>query len=675
MKHTVKYFLLVATFLFCSGTYAIEKDIDSLRPDSYQPMSKEDVEHIYSQLAEQYEPIRNDLVAWVKNQSAQAGVNVELGVDMKYLWQSYQTCRSFYSKWLAGYGRVWVYDAALGLYSVLAEKDYYRAQLAVDNFMELIRAEKEKGYRGLLHFSYNTRKDQFIDPREPQGATQWVLKAIYTYMLETGDLRYFSELTGYVRSDILPLQIVDPSHPAFGLLRQGYMHPKGLRQGGYDIYNDVDKINIVSHGVNMEHNADFIDFLRLITLVIDKYSDNIKGENSALKQFRNELQIRHALCMQGAKRIRRNKYWPTAFDPAGEANWSKAIDHYSWLAHTFMGVKESDDITWESINILHDEFTTTIHSLHVLDRREEVEKSLSKPAKGIFFFTSDFIDSFVDMPPSDRFKLEEMVQPEATAGAIIMMLDFALKTDDPRRRTYTVNYLKELLEGLAEIHRAYKETVGYTGGGMPYSTEIIKDFFSPDPSSAAVITYQMALDKLKTGYSHFLGTPLPEGFENALIEKIDLNELPEGLPVPEYVKTTPSVTSVKTESIPVEELAKAISIKKITKHDGKVWINVSYPEKYAGDLELIVLKKTDYWYIQPEDISTGRAGRSLPQSNMEVPIYSTEGDADESVMLVIARKNNPLKYNSFLRQPEIDRYFVDGVFVIGSFADGKPYVE
>lgn len=639
---------------------------------SVRVLARDDVKASYKELGQMYAPIKTDLEQWVANQGTQAGVNIELGVDMKYLWQSYQACRSYFSKWLAGYGRVWTYDAALGLYSVLAQKDYDRAQLAMDNFMELIRAEKKKGYRGLLHFSYNTKGDQFIDPREPQGATQWVLKALYTYMLETGDLRHFSELTEYVRNDVLPLQIVEPGHPAFGLLRQGYMHPEGLRQGGYKIYEELDELNMVSHGVNMEHNADYIDFLRLVALVIDTYGEDLDPE---MAELRDELRIRHALCMQGSKRIRRGKYWPTAFNPAGEANWSKAIDHYSWLAHTFMGVKDNGDIPWQSIQVLYNEFTTTIDAINVLDRRKEIEIPLEKPVKGIFFFTSDFIDSFVDMPVSDRFKLEEMVQPEATAGAIIMMLDYALKTDQPDRRAFTYTYAKELLEGLAEIHRVYKKTEGYTGGGMPYATEIIKDFFSPDPSSAAVITYQMALQKLQTGYSHFLGVSLPEGFENALIEQIDPDNLPEGLPVPEYVKIAATVSELETATLTGEELAQVVTIQHVERKDNTIYLAIQYPQQYGDELEVIVLTKTDNWYVQPKSVASGRAGQSLPESGTLAPVETFGSEIPQTAMVVIARKNNPLRHNSMLRQAEIDRYFVDGTFIVGSFADGTPYVE
>ena len=493
--------------------------------DSYKPVNS------FINLTDRYNPIKEDLKLWVERQGNLAEKNVSLGVSMKHLWQSYQSSSSVYSRWLADYGRVWTYDAALGLYSVLIQKDYERAKLAADNFMDLIRAEKKKGYKGLFHFSYNTRGDDFIDPREPQGATQWVLKALYAYMLETGDLSHFDELTTYVIDDILPMQILDPKHPAYGLLRQGYMHKKGLRQGGYNIYEEIDELNVLSHGVNMEHNADFIDFLRLITSVIDKYKNRIHSVGS---DFRSELRKRHALCMQGVLRIRKNKHWPTAFDSKGKPNWSRAIDHYSWLSHAFMFVKNNQDIPWESINILYNEFTTTTKTISVFKNRKLTKIKLTKPAKGLFFFTWDFQDSFVEMPQSDRIKLEEMIQPEATAGAIIMLIDFVLTTKDKEKQKFAYDFMVELFEGLAEIHKVYKTIDGYTGGGMPYATETIPDFFGPDPSLAAGVTYQVAISKLSDNYSNFLGVKPPKGFENALTEQVDPNSIPPCYPLPDF---------------------------------------------------------------------------------------------------------------------------------------------
>lgn len=639
---------------------------ENILPDSYK------FGNSFINLTNRYSPIKEDLKLWVEKQGNLAEKNIALGVSMKYLWQSYQSSGSAYSKWLAGYGRVWTYDAALGLYSVLIQKDYERAGLAVDNFMNVIRAEKKKGYKGLFHFSYNTRGDDFIDPREPQGATQWVLKALYAYMLETGDLSHFNELTSYVIKDILPMQILDPKHPAYGLLRQGYMHKKGLRQGGYNIYEEVDELNVLSHGVNMEHNADFIDFLRLITSVVDKYKNRIHSVGS---DFRAELKKRHALCMQATLRIRKDKHWPTAFDQNGKPNWSMAIDHYSWLSHAFMDVKNNRDIPWESIKILYNEFTTTTKTITVFKDRKLTKVELTKPAKGLFFFTWDFQDSFVEMPHSDRLKLEEMIQPEATAGAIIMLMDFVLTSKNEERRKFAYDFMVDLFEGLAEIHKVYKTIEGYAGGGMPYATETIPDFFGPDPSLAAGVTYQIAITKLTNNYSNFLGIKAPEGFENALIENIDPQSIPSCYPLPDFSGNKIDKKTFTSLTGKVEEIAKQLSFNSVQVKEGRLFVNLTYPEKYRNNLEIIVMKKTDRWYFQPKRLGTKSVGQSLPKPETDTHIETYDNNLDENTMAILAIKGHDLKPSFSMSGKMLDSYFEKGIFVIGIMGNGEMYVD
>ena len=631
--------------------------------------SKAEVNELYGSLFEKYQPVYKDLNVFVSKQGTMAGRSTALDLNMKNLWQSYRESDSIYSRWLAKYGRVWAYDAALALYTSLAEKDYERAKLGVENFIMLIRAEKHKGYRGLLHFSYNTIEDDFIDPREPQGATQWVLKALYAYMLETGDLTYFNELTGYVRNDILPLQILDPQHPAYGLLRQGYMHQNGLSQGGYNIYDDVEQLNVLSHGVTMEHNADYIDFLRLITLVIDTYPEKLQRYTS---NFRNELKMRHALCMQGSKNVRKKNYWPTAFGPYGDTNWSMAIDQYTWLAHTFIGVDGNDDIPWKSINIIYNEFTTEIDSITVLRGHNEVVVPLSKKVKGIFFFTWDFFDKFVSMKDSDRFKLEEMIQPEATAGGIIFLMDFIRTTDDQQKREFAVSFMNELLEGLAEIHKVYNQQPSYAGGGMPYATETIKDFFGPDPGLAGAATYQMALNKLFSNYRYFLGVKLPEGFENALSNEVDPQELPESIPVLKRPEENLSALA----DIPVDEIAEQVDIKDVKVEDGQAVVKVNYPEKYKGLLNLVILKKTDKWYVQPQNISGISAVHELPQTDKETKIatFSKTLSADNT-MVILSTKNAKISPTGAYSNIDIEKFFSEGCFIKAKTGNNTVYMN
>ncbi len=638
---------------------------EDLSPEKFfcenRDISETEINLYFKKLSERYSSIREDINEWVYKQGRVCGRNLALDVDMQNLWASYQPCSNYYSQWLAGYKRVWPYDASLGLFAVMVENDFERATLGAYNFMDVMRAEKKQGYRGLYHFSYNTDGDDFIDPREPQGATQWVLKSLYVYMLETGDLRFYKELTMHVITDVLPLQITTPGYPAYGLLRQGYTHPDGLGQGGYNIYENLEDLNMLSHRVNLEHNADFIDLLRLMCLAYDKYKDSKAVRETTGPEFRDELRKRHALVMQAVQRLRKDAHFPTAFDEEGNANWSRAIDHYTWLSHTFIDVKNNDDIPWDSIKILYDEFSTSIKSIAIKERDREERVALEKPARGIFFFQQTFGDCFVSIDAESRERLEKMIQPEATAGAIIMLMDFIRATDNPYRRWFALSFMYELFEGLAEVHQAYKSIPYYKGGGMPYATEFIFDYFGPDPAIAASATYQIAIAKLEEDYRYFLGVPAPEGFEDALLERVDPSTLPDPIPLPTYLTEVPSEVIKKTGT--ADELAQMIKFKQVAVKNGQLYLNLQYPEELFHDLEVIVFKKTDVWYVQPRSLEFYSAGQRLPRSGVLKQIKTFDDQLDKNTLVVIARRGHGLRHDSALLKDELRAFYNCGDFI------------
>ena len=650
--------------IVCAGSgYAEEWYIRDSLTDALACVDASDeasVAAYYETLWKQYEPIHGELKQWIASMERACGYNEQLGTSFKGLWQSYQICSSKYSKYLAMFARVWPYDASLGLYSVMSEGDYERAEIGIDAFMRILRAEKKKGYCGLYHFSYNTFSDSFIDPREPQGATQWVLKAFYTYMLETGDIRYLDELTGYVREDVLPLQIFDPDHSAYGLLRQGYAHPQGLAQGGYGVYEDIDKLNTVAHMVNIEHNADFIDLLRLMATCYERYHKHLENAD---KDFIEELRMRHALAMQASKRIRKGSHWPTAFDATGRPNWSRAIDHYTWLSHTFLDVPENGDIPWKSIKILMDEFSVVIDSMTVLFQGESKSIVLPRPAKGIFFFQQDFGDQFVAIPDEERMLLEKMIQPEATAGAICFLQDFIKHSDNAKRKKEAIVYMTELLEGLATVHEIFKEVPGYQGCGMPYATEFVFDYFGPDPSMAATATYQIALKRFQKEYANFLGVPLPKGFEFALKEEVDPKNLDEAIPVPTFGRKDNEKRTLSSKAL--KKMCNNIRYNGIQFYGNSLKLCMEYDEALKNHVELLVLKKTDVWYVQPESVSTGNAGFELPDSGKTETLRTFGGRGMANTMVILVEKGHGLMYNDALVDVEIASYFKQGVFMRG----------
>lgn len=484
------------------------------------PESAPVIEHAQQQAA-RYEDIRVSLERWLDQQrdAVRLGYIPQLGVQVRGLWASYEDTKSRWSKYLAYYDRMFTYDTALALYTQIIRDDrrgdFSESRTAVDVIMHLMRREHDKGRIGLLHFSYNTKEDSFIDPRKITGANIWMLKALYAYMIASGDLDYFQMLTGYVRDYLFPLQVLDSNHPAFGFVTAGYGHPLGMDQGGYSIYADLYELNTPTQLVVLEHNADYIDLLRIMQFLLNKCELDTEG-------LSDELRLRHALVMQAAYRVRKGRHWPTAIDLDGTVNWSMAVDHYTWMASTFIGL--DDDVAWQSVEVLNDEFTTTIDSLEILIGPIPRRIPLDTDATGLIFFDRDFSDPYVTIAEDDRDKLENLIQPEATAGGIVFLYHFARHCNDDSRREKSLELLDTWLDGLAVIHETYSSL--YTTGGMPYATENTHNYFNSTPSMAATATYYMAIEVLATGYPFFIGVPLPEQFDDALTCSVDVKKLP-----------------------------------------------------------------------------------------------------------------------------------------------------
>ena len=643
--------LTVATTLM-----AAEPSQTPQKPVAAATISSTQAQRELATLARKYTATADLLDGWLDKQGTRAGSNKQVGTSFRNLWQSYQYTNNYASHYLAGAGRVWPYDSSLGLYAALAEKDYDRASKAVDNFIALMRAEKAKGYRGLYHFSYNTLGDDYIDPKEPMGSTLWVLKALYTYMLETGDMRYYEELTEHVRNDILTLQIINPDHPAYGYIRAGYTHPDGSLQGGSGIYLDIDKLNTVNEQAFSEHLSDFIDLLRIMTHLADN-----RKPRSADTAFRNELRDRHALAMQAAKRVRQGVYFPTAFDEVGDPNYSRAVDHYTWLSGSFMDVDE--DLVWESIQVLKKDFTCQINSFTILEGKAPKMVKLPKPIKGLFFFAKDFSDPYVTIPFKDKYKLVNMIQPEATAGAIVVLSDFIRNTDNPTRRKIALDYLRELLDGLATLHQAYAKV--YPGNGMPYATVDIDGYFNSTPAMAATASYYVALQALDGDFPYFLSVPLPNSFSNPLTRNVNPKNLPSFDGTAAQVKrekpvniSPPDVVEPKPLLQNNDMISRDITFNKISVINGMLHIKLSMPDTMRNKYKIVICKKTDMYYIQP----TSFFHRDYKIGNGEFVLrtFRPDLDAQTTVVLVVDPEKVQWKFNEALSEQAIQLAIQDG---------------
>lgn len=617
------------------------------------------IEQRMAQLNTQYNAMLPDLESWIKQQSdavngfGLGNSNAQLGVSFRGLWKSYQSTGNPASHHIAQYDRIWPYDSSLGLYSALAAGDVSRAKQAVESFIKIMRAEKEKEYIGLLHFSYNTYGDSYVSPYEPFGNTLWTLKAMYAYMLKTGDLTYYDELTGYVKQAVLPLQIIDRFHPSYGFIRAGYTHSDGINHNGYGVYDDIAALNTINGSMSLEHNADYIDLLRLMALVSMRHSPGAEPE------FMQELAKRHALVMQAMKRNRVANHWPTGIDEQGDVNWSRATDHYTWGAATFIGFDE--EIAWESVQLLAREFTTTVESIEVVDGTKRREVPLSKPATGLIFFAKDYQDQYVDFTVEERQYLERMIQPEATAGGIVFLHNFVQSTKDEQRKAFALALMEKYVDGLATIHNAYKEI--YKGGGMPYAT---KNFavFNSTPSMAAGASAFLAGLVLKTGYSYYIGVPAPDSFKDALTATVDTDNLsmaPLKALMPAADQPTESTqpaapvqgidtSHVSTQTIDLsgsDDLNDAIHFRHAQVKNGRIVIDIEMPAEQRDKLKIILMVKEDVYYLQPQQINWREFQRDFDIENGEF-LLSPQGNRlvpGKTIVLVVDPDQLPWGYD------------------------------
>ena len=525
-----KLLILISSMLFSSSLYAMGDTSGNrsplepyrLKPWGVSLCQNTTVTQQSKDLAMRYDSIRYDLINWIDQQAhaVRQGYIQQLAVPVRGLWASYEDTSSKWSKYLAYYGRVFVYDTSLALYTSIMidsyRNNFSRSRQAVDVILKLFEREEAKSQIGLLHFSYNTNEDSFIDPRAITGANVWMFKSLYAYMLTSGDYSIYKEVTRYARQYLLPLQVLDSESSLYGFITAGYAHPMGMEQGGYQIYADLNALNTTSDMAVLEHNADFIELLRLMEFASQKCQDDSSDA------FHDELVNRHALVMQAAARVRKSPHWPTLINAGGEVNWSMAVDHYTWMASTFIGL--DNDVAWQSIGVLQDVFTTNIDSMEILIGPIPKRLMFSRDATGLIFFERSFTDPYVTLSEKDRLKLENLIQPEATAGGIVFLYRFAQSTTDHEQVDITLTYMEQLLDGLSAIHEVYRSVS--KAGGMPYATENTHQYFNSTPSMAATASYYMALEILLTGYPYFLAVPAPDTFSDALTRTIDIDAIP-----------------------------------------------------------------------------------------------------------------------------------------------------
>ncbi len=424
-------------------------------------------------------------------------VNEQIGFDFQGFRRSYEDDPAHPdARFVARFGRVWIYDVALSIYADLKSGRLRQAGYQVGRVMQLALREKERGFQGLWHFSYNSQGDLFIDARGPAGANAWCLNAVYAYILATGNTTPLAWANRAVQEFLSPLQVTEGQDPRFGLIRAGLFNSDDLARGdamGYQVYGG--DLNHRYEHVILEHNADAAGTFRLAHRATRRFSPEGSGS------FLEELAHRHDLLMQGIRRsFWQGDHFISAVDPQGRPYLgtdglpSIAVDNNTWAAHAFLPY--DPDVAEAAIRYVEEKFLTCAPPAQI----EDLPQAVALPElKGLYYFPATFMDPFVLVADGDRAKMEKLFSPEAALGFVLFLKDAGRQA-----RAW------ELFEQTMQLTRLYGS------GGAPYASANVPKIFTTLHSVTTAATCAIAAAVLKGESSDdFLGVLPPPEFSVA----------------------------------------------------------------------------------------------------------------------------------------------------------------
>jgi len=397
-----------------------------------------------------------------------SSVNEQVGFDFQGLRRSYfDDPEHGQAKFVARAGRVWIYDVALSIYADLKAQRLRHAGHQANRAIQLAQQEEKKGFRGLWHFSYNTKEDLFIDPRGPAGANAWCLNALYAYVLACGDREMLTWLNRAVERYLFEEQVTDSKDPRHGLIRAGLYNADDVARGdamGYDVYGG--DLNHRYEHVILEHCADAAGTFRLAFRANQKL-------NSGNRTFLEKLVQRHDWLMQGMRRcFWQGDHFVSALD--GEGNFyrgtdglpSIAVDNNTWSAHLFLPYDLG--LARTAAAYVEKRFLTRTPPAQIEDLPPG---STQEGLEGLYYFPSTFVDPFVQIPREGRDKVENLLHPEAAFGFVLFLTSLAdclkgAEQDRLRKRTLKLYEDTADLQGLYGAH------------GAPYATVNVPPIFS-----------------------------------------------------------------------------------------------------------------------------------------------------------------------------------------------------
>jgi hypothetical protein len=350
----------------------------------------------------------------------------------------------------ASYHRSATYDDALAVLSFVMTGQIESAALTLDAVARLVRPD------GSLWFNYSTA-DDWPDESDHDsaliraGSIGWAGYAFAFYLAhappcvadDAGCARqrtFFRNTAVRLANYLLSLEVTEPSHPCFGLLRQGYGSIRlAYRPERHDVIEEYQ--NAPALGFSTENNISSWFFLRAL--------GQVTGESlwsDAADRLRRAL-----LRVAWDERI---SQFDEGFSPGGQRDAVKALDCASWGTLFLLAAGESE----KAQQALRSVETYASHDGDAAGYRPYSDEPIFPGFEiGKFFFPND---------PRKRWRDLPLVWSEGTLGVALAYL----RAGHPERARQIIDALRPLQS---------------VSSGLRYASRSVPHQMSDAPSVAA----------------------------------------------------------------------------------------------------------------------------------------------------------------------------------------------
>ncbi|MCB1196214.1 hypothetical protein KDK77_08515, partial [bacterium] len=389
--------------------------------------------------------------------------------------------------YLVSHSRVTPYDISVSIFADLTNGDYPLARQKVSGLLRIMQMESEAGFNGVVHFNYNTEDDSYVNPQAPLGNTAWTLKAIYAYILATGDRSILTGQNGQLIQNgmdfVMSQQVMIETDPRYGLFRAGL---SSVETDGYGVMESTH--NQYEHVVT-EHLTDIHDLLNLAYQVT----------GNTLYQERRLLLDRQTLETLLVETDTTAYFLPN-ITPEGTPGSGVAIDDLTWAGSMVLTmdhlplerrlelVRKLIQYVDDNFIVEHDPAMDNAQSIQLTDQYIAQRSQISSPAiVGVKFFDGFFEDEFIAGMDWDNPTVMS-VQVEATLGYVHLLYQAASLTPDTAEQQRYIARIEFLMDNIQQFYEQHS-----TANGIPYSTRNIENIQTTLDATIASETYRAVL--------------------------------------------------------------------------------------------------------------------------------------------------------------------------------------